>query len=310
MKRNNTLASLINSIPVWTGTALILIVIAVLTLMPSDDAPSMNLPYADKVVHFLMFGVLSAVALFDYSRCRGRLSVFSWLTIALLASAAGGAIELLQAGMGEGRSAEWGDFIADSAGAFLIPLLFWGVIAGLVGMHELSLSDLHGGKQFRGKMMDLYLNSFPDDERRPLESMRKQIDSNDRFHFSKVKYRGKDVGFISWWLLDGAAYVEHFAIDPSKRSLGLGRKALEKFCQLQEENPIILEVEPSGANEMADRRIAFYERCGFSGHPEFEYIQPPYTPDLSPLPLMLMTKGCVKDLAATADELKHRVYGA
>ena len=79
--------------------------------------------------------------------------------------------------------------------------------------------------------------------------------------------------------------MEHFAIISAMRGGGLGGEAIRNFVAA-DPMPVILEVEPSGSNDMADRRIAFYERCGFTGHRDFEYIQPPYSPGLPEVPLM------------------------
>ena len=132
MKSTHFFYRFCNSIPVWTATFVIMAVIMVLTLMPSSDVPSVSIPHIDKLVHFLMFGGLSSVILMDYSRFRRHLGWSQWIVIASLSAAIGGLIELLQDYMEMGRGAEWNDFIADTLGAFLLPLCFLPFLRGLV----------------------------------------------------------------------------------------------------------------------------------------------------------------------------------
>lgn len=108
--------------PAFSGTLLVLSAILYLTLAPQPlpDADLPLFPGVDKIVHAVMFAVLSFFALVDARLWRGRrLSLAAAVGIALGAAVAGGLIELLQAAMAMGRGAEWLDFAADSAGALL-----------------------------------------------------------------------------------------------------------------------------------------------------------------------------------------------
>jgi hypothetical protein len=74
-------------------------------------------------------------------------------------------------------------------------------------------------------------------------------------------------------------------------------------------NNVLIEVELP-ETEMARRRIGFYKRLGFCPHHDIEYIQPPYSDGLSPLPLMLMTHGNVdmSDWQRTVAPMLREVY--
>ena len=154
----------------------------------------------------------------------------------------------------------------------------------------------------------LLTEAFPEDERRPLDAFRRLADHDGRFSVILLSDGAVTAGFITVWDFDGFRYVEHFAIISAMRGGGLGGEAIRNFVAA-DPMPVILEVEPSGSNDMADRRIAFYERCGFTGHRDFEYIQPPYSPGLPEVPLMLMTSDKGVDLGTTAGEIRRRVYG-
>lgn len=104
---------------VWT------LIIFVLCATPGQYIPSANwleLLSFDKWVHAGMFFVLTSLGLLSVAKNGGA----SWmkLLIALGAVAYGGLLEIMQAVFFSRRSADWLDFIADSAGCLLAVLLF------------------------------------------------------------------------------------------------------------------------------------------------------------------------------------------
>lgn len=161
---------------------------------------------------------------------------------------------------------------------------------------------------------EIYFESFPAEERRDWADLTRLVDDSESpLNMSVIVPDGtiglKDaVGFITWWRLDGFVYVEHFAIGAGTRGGGLGSEAIKMFVA-EMEAPVVLEVEPRGSNDMANRRIGFYERCGFIAHYDFEYIQPPYSPHLPSVPLVLMTTNAGLSLDYVASQLHRRVYG-
>ncbi|MCC8072429.1 MAG: VanZ family protein [Bacteroidales bacterium] len=128
-------ASVVLHAPPYIFTAMVVIAICYLTLMP-DPLPDADLPLfpgVDKVVHFLMFGGLAVIMCFDYGRRRGhchsiKLSLGVTLLMALISSVAGGVVEVLQGIMGLGRSADWLDLLADTLGAFVCALTFYFIV--------------------------------------------------------------------------------------------------------------------------------------------------------------------------------------
>ena len=105
----------------WWASILMLLLILWLTLAPKPTGEvSVSLfPGADKLLHAGMFCVLAFLILRDRSRLGKRhsatlrASVCVWAAVTLL----GGIIELLQETMQLGRTFEWCDILADSAGA-------------------------------------------------------------------------------------------------------------------------------------------------------------------------------------------------
>ena len=111
----------IGKIPTGLLTGVILALILWLTLAPhpTGDMKLPLFPGADKIVHLLMFGFLTFVALLETMK-RKKWAMLSLVTIAvisILAALLGIGIELLQRAMGLGRSFEILDILADTAGA-------------------------------------------------------------------------------------------------------------------------------------------------------------------------------------------------
>lgn len=149
-----------------------------------------------------------------------------------------------------------------------------------------------------------YLNSFPEEERRDISLFKELLDNESTFNVYALLNDKQYVGFITEWLFDGFAYVEHFAMDEAARNGGFGRIAMKQFIE-QTLTPIILEVELP-TDELSTRRIGFYERLGFILD-EHEYKQPPYKKGDQWLPMRLMSYGPIK-LEESFDKVKNALY--
>lgn len=119
----------LNRLPAWILTILTVMAILWLTLSPDPlphEEPILLFPGADKVVHGLMFGFLTFVALVDWARGRDfrRVRWYVCLVMAVLATLFGIAIEFAQRGMGLGRGFEVLDMLADGIGAFTVAIVW------------------------------------------------------------------------------------------------------------------------------------------------------------------------------------------
>jgi VanZ family protein len=88
---------------------------------PFTDAPSFDLP-VDKVVHFVLYGVLGLLAAGGWRLARRRPAAVIPLVAALLV----GAVDELQQRAIATRSADWLDYAVD---VFAVCLAFW-LVAG------------------------------------------------------------------------------------------------------------------------------------------------------------------------------------
>ena len=136
-----------------------------------------------------------------------------------------------------------------------------------------------------GKAWELYEQSFPLEERRPL-SWQRTIMPHDNYRFELILQQDTLVGMLLWWDFEELRFIEHFATAPALRGRGYGKRILNNFSS-RDDRPVLLEVEPPHA-KIQQRRIRFYEQSAFILN-HHVYLQPPYHQGQSPLPLMLMS---------------------
>ena len=118
----------VRHIPPYLPTILVVVFICYASLF-SDPFPEqerwLNFPGSDKLVHFIMYGGLTATFCFDYHR-RHAESLKLWLFVVVLTVAIvlGVGMEWLQMSMALGRTGDILDVVANSLGACL------GVVTG------------------------------------------------------------------------------------------------------------------------------------------------------------------------------------
>ncbi len=149
-----------------------------------------------------------------------------------------------------------------------------------------------------------YEKTFPEDERRSKDQFLALLENPDCFIFG-VHHEENLVGYLILWEFENFHFLEHFEVFEEFRNLKLGSVILthlkEKFGN------ILLESEPSSLNEMAERRINFYLRNGFSILSE-DYIQPSYGEGKNSLELFLMSNFPSDDLKKLESDLHSKVY--
>ena len=149
-----------------------------------------------------------------------------------------------------------------------------------------------------------YESTFPEDERRDESQFLALLENPDSFIFS-VKNDENHVGYVILWKLENCYYLEHFEVFEEFRNLKLGSQIL---AELKEKfGNIVLESEPSHLDEMAERRINFYLRNGFSIISE-DYIQPSYGPGKNSMNLFLLSNFAVTEVRTIEKELHSKVY--
>lgn len=134
--------------------------------------------------------------------------------------------------------------------------------------------------------VDLYMSAFPLHERRNPDTL-PNIFACAEYHAEAWVDNEKLLGFIAWWDNDKYRFVEHYAIHPDSRSLGLGSRFMKEWindCR----KPVILEIEPV-TDVPTERRLSFYRRLAFAANEHLRHEQPPYHKDTPPVALEILS---------------------
>lgn len=161
-------------------------------------------------------------------------------------------------------------------------------------------------EQEKEKIFQAYTTSFPSDERRNDDDFWK-IFTNPNAEILSI-YKENFVGYFILWHLSNFVFVEHFEIFEEFRGQNFGSQALEFLAKKYPH--LILETEPKALNEIAKRRVGFYQRNGFHIIKK-DYIQPSYGEGKSPVNLWLMGNFSSPDekfLERTITEIYKTVY--
>lgn len=156
------------------------------------------------------------------------------------------------------------------------------------------------------RLIELYEGSFHVEERRESEQLfGERRPQGLKLYIIYAKEYDRMLGFISLWAMQGFRFVEHFSLFPEIRSKGYGAEVLRSL-QSESREPIVLECErPNTA--IAQRRLNFYERCGF-GIIDRDYQQAPYAKGLPWVPMLLLSCGEAPSLELVKSEIYSKVY--
>jgi ribosomal protein S18 acetylase RimI-like enzyme len=128
-------------------------------------------------------------------------------------------------------------------------------------------------------MMKVFMESFPESERRPREWFDRLVEGEPRFYCLTC---GNGDAMLCYWMLmmerDGVhmpfVYVEYLAVRKELRGCGVGTELMSEFLKRMNDVPVVLEVELPVC-ELAQKRVEFYERLGLKLMPDY-YEQPSY----------------------------------
>lgn len=151
---------------------------------------------------------------------------------------------------------------------------------------------------------NLYIESFPLSERRPVETMLDFYKNDPLFVISVIEEDKLLVGFLTYWDLGDFIFAEHFAVSPEARNGGYGRRAMDLFKEVSK--PIVLEVELP-TTILSERRIGFYQRIGYKLWNQIQYQQPAYHEGDNAIPMKLMSYGDI-DVEKNLFEIRSKIY--
>lgn len=149
-----------------------------------------------------------------------------------------------------------------------------------------------------------YTTTFPIDEQRDQQQF-SDLFSNPKVDFMSVVYEEEAVGYLILWKLSSFVFVEHFEVFESFRSKRLGSHIMTHL--LENYPKIILEIEPAGLSEDAQRRYSFYQRNNFEMI-DTTYIQPSYGEGKQSLNLWLLANYSPENVEELKAEICKTVY--
>lgn len=156
------------------------------------------------------------------------------------------------------------------------------------------------------ELFALYVETFPPEERRELKTLEEMLDEK-RMYFSLILRDNQPVGLIVYWDFGRFIYIEHLALFPHMRGIGIGKEVMQILQKAG--SPILLEVEIP-YDEQSEVRVNFYNRCGF-WKLNIDYLQPPYREGECPLPMMLFSDKSdwnLSTLSQSVDLFQNVVY--
>ena len=155
------------------------------------------------------------------------------------------------------------------------------------------------------RLMTLYNESFPPEERRAVHQLEQMLAIVPEMFFNAVEENGLLCGLASYWDLGDFYYMEHLAVFPEMRNRKIGQQILA-YWKEHLNKPQLLEVEPA-VEEMACRRIGFYERNGYKVLYK-DYVQPSYTTNEEACPLWIMGTADCPEIETYIEQIKEIVY--
>jgi GNAT superfamily N-acetyltransferase len=145
------------------------------------------------------------------------------------------------------------------------------------------------------KAIEIYNNSFPDNERRPVPYMIKMLET-DLSYIYLIEIEGEVAGMATVNPMGGTDFyqLDYLAIEKKYRGLGIGNDFVEFLRDMarNENKSFIIEVEKSDSDDWNDnknRRIDFYLKLGAKEIKNVYYALPDFDGNGAvPMTLLLM----------------------
>lgn len=139
------------------------------------------------------------------------------------------------------------------------------------------------------KAWQIYLESFPEQERRTINEQEKIL-KNKNFNMNCYIKNDLLIAIVFFWDINirdkNYTFLEHFAVNSKLRGKSYGSKILNEF--IENNKNIILEIEPI-IDEITQKRLKFYEKFGFVIN-KHEHFQVPFRKNAKELKLILMSQ--------------------
>jgi GNAT superfamily N-acetyltransferase len=141
-------------------------------------------------------------------------------------------------------------------------------------------------------LIELYMNSFPAVERRPIEKLNEMVKNDEKYHLYLVKEDNLIIGFALVCELpdEKVSLLDYMVINDSFQKKGIGSKLLQ-FCidSMKSRNSflgLVLEIQLEDVNDPDEQkirkdRIRFYKKFGAKTFENVEYYIPPQSGNIA-----------------------------
>jgi len=140
-------------------------------------------------------------------------------------------------------------------------------------------------------LIELYMNSFPAVERRPIEKLNEMVKNDEKYHLYLVKEDNSAIGFALVCELpdEKVSLLDYMVINDSFQRKGIGSKLLQ-YCidSMQSKNflGLLLEIQLEDVNDSDEKkirkdRIRFYKKFGAKTFENVEYYIPPQSGNIA-----------------------------
>lgn len=182
-------------------------------------------------------------------------------------------------------------------------------------MDSIRIHPLDTDQDVFESLYEIYQIAFPLSEQKSKETLQKLL-SHPEYSIFALYTDDTMAGFTIYFrpLQSGFYLLEYMAVDPLKRSGGLGRElfigSLNVLMERYGEKILLIEIDApdpaSDSDSQEHRRERFYRRAGCRKIEGFDYILGLETP-FTPPPMQLMLYSPFPQTAITRDELRHHV---
>ena len=155
----------------------------------------------------------------------------------------------------------------------------------------MTIEIVEEGEIVDSNLIELYMNSFPAVERRPIEKLNEMVKNDEKYHLYLVKEDNLTVGFALVCELpdEKVSLLDYMVINGSFQRKGIGSKLLQYCIEVMKSKNflgLLLEIQLEDVNDLDEQkirkdRIHFYKKFGAKTFENVEYYIPPQSGNIA-----------------------------
>jgi len=156
----------------------------------------------------------------------------------------------------------------------------------------MAIEIVEGDGIVDSNLKELYMNSFPAVERRPIEKLNEMVKNDEKYHLYLVKEDNLVIGFALVCELpdEKVSLLDYMVINHSFQRRGIGSKLLQYCIEVMKSKNsflgLLLEIQLEDVNDSDEKkirkdRIRFYKKFGAKTFENVEYYIPPQSGNIA-----------------------------